>query len=133
MLLGLEDDLYIGTAKQVGSTSVEQPEFSVMFEDDGESGYFYAIDMTKSQPVVDGLFVYNVASVEQPQVMRKLQICWAKSGKIALLFINDYPHAVFDFTRLIGYNHSKYPEPDFTTMWSRQEIDDSLVKEWLKL
>ncbi|MDG6895583.1 DUF2251 domain-containing protein [Volucribacter amazonae] len=133
MLLGLEDDLYIGKAKQIGSTAMEQPQYSVMFEDNGETGYFYAIDTSKPQPVVDALFVYNVASVEQPQLVRKLEICWANNGTMALLFINDYPHAVFDFTRLVGYNHSKYPEPDLATMWSRQQIDEDLIKQWVKL
>lgn len=133
MLLALEDDLYIGTAKQVGSTSMEQPQFSVMFEDDGDSGYFYAIDTRKAQAVVDAVFVYNVTAVEQPQLMRKLEICWANSGTMAFLFINDYPHAAFDFNRLIGYNHSKYPEPDLATMWSREEISEDLVTQWLKL
>ena len=132
MLLALEDDLYIGTEKQVGTTSMAQPHLSVMFVDDSESGYFYAIDTTKENPVVDSLFVYNVASVEAHQVMRKLEICWANDGKMALLFINDYPHAVFDFERLVGYNHSKYPEPDLSTMWSHEEVTNDLVKTWLK-
>ena len=133
MLLALEDNLYIGTPKQVGSTSMEQAHLSVMFEDDGESGYFYAIDTTKPNPIVDSLFVYNVTSVEEHQLCRKLEICWANHGKMALLFINDYPHAVFDFERLVGYNHSKYPEPDLMTMWSHAETTEDLIKQWLKL
>ncbi|TCP94861.1 hypothetical protein EDC44_1136 [Cricetibacter osteomyelitidis] len=133
MLLALEDDLYIGTEKQVGTTSMEHANLSVMFVDDGESGYFYAIDTAKESPIVDSLFVYNVNSVEERQLLRKLEICWAKNGKMALLFINDYPHAVFDFERLVGYNHSKFPEPDISTMWSHEEVTQDLVKDWLKL
>lgn len=68
------------------------------------------------------LFIYNVASIEDRQVMRKLEICWAKDGKMAILFINDYPYGVFDFEHLVGYNCSKYPEPGLMTMRFHKEV-----------
>lgn len=131
LYLTLEDDLYIGTPKQLGSMSNHNDYLSVMFEDDGDTGYFYAIDTRQSQPIVDCLHIYNTNAVEEKSSVRKLQICWSEQGDFVLLLINDYPHAGFDFSKLIGYNHSKYPMPEITSMWSHEEINEEKVKQWL--
>lgn len=130
--LTLENQIYIGQANQQGSTSNQQPNFSVIFEDDGETGYFYAIDMQQDPVIVDSVHIYNVSAVEERHIARKLQICWNKSGDFAILLINDYPHAAFDFVKLIGYNHSKFPPSNLTSLWSREEIGDEQLKQWLK-
>ena len=41
--------------------------------------------------------VYNVDNTRNHHEARKLEICWDESGYLALLLINGYPHAVFDF------------------------------------
>ena len=43
--LTLEDQLFLGQPKQVGTHSTVHEHLAVMFEDDGETGYFYALDM----------------------------------------------------------------------------------------
>lgn len=129
--LALEDQLFIGQTKQVGTGSEQHDHLSVIFEDDGETGYFYALDTRQAMPIVDSLHIYNASAVSEKETARKLQICWSQDGNFALLLINDYPHAAFDFVKLIAYNHSKYPEPEFGSMWSRKVIDDELVKQWL--
>ncbi len=131
--LVLEDQHLIGQSKRQGAHSTVHEHFVVMFEDDGETGYFYAMDLTQTeQPVVDSLHIYNVDAIEARHETRKLQICCSEDGNSAYLLINDYPHGVFDFTRLVGYNHSKYPLPELGSMWSHEEITDKLVVEWLK-
>ena len=111
--LTLEDQLFLGQPKQVGTHSTVHDHLAVMFEDDGETGYFYALDMRQNaQPVVDCLHVYNVDNTRNYHEARKLEICWDESGYLALLLINGYPHAVFDFAHLIGYNTNKHPQPD---------------------
>ncbi len=105
-----------------------------MFEDDGETGYFYAMDLHQvNQPVVDSLFVYNVSDIEQESLKepRRLEICWSEDGYQAFLLINGYPHAVFDFKQFVGYNHSKHPYPELGSMWSRKETTAELVDKWL--
>lgn len=132
LYLTLEDQLFIGQEKQVGSPSTNHDYLSVVFEDDGETGYFYALDTRQQEmPIVDALHVYNVSAVNEKEIARQLQICWSEDGNFALLLINDYPHAAFDFVKLIAYSHSKFPEPEFGSMWSRKEINDDLVKQWL--
>ncbi|TNH03832.1 DUF2251 domain-containing protein [Testudinibacter sp. TR-2022] len=130
--LTLEDQLIIGQATQLGSPSTQHDYLSVMFEDDGETGYFYALDTRQTtMPIVDALHIYNTSAINEKEMARKLQICWSEDGCFALLLINDYPHAAFDFVKLIAYNHSKFPEPEFGSMWSRREITDELVQQWL--
>ncbi|WP_273381856.1 DUF2251 domain-containing protein [Actinobacillus porcinus] len=132
--LVLEDKHLLGQAKRQGAHSTVHDHFVVMFEDDGETGYFYALDLRNQEsPVVDSLFVYSSNDIENKHEARQLQICWTEDGNQAFLLINGYPHASFDFTRLVGYNHSKFPTPEFGSMWSREEINEDLVKKWLNL
>ena len=84
-----------------------------------------------AQPIVDMLHVYNVDSTSNHHEARKLEICWDESGYLALLLINGYPHAVFDFARLVGYNGNKYPQPDLMSMWTREEITNKQAEQWL--
>lgn len=131
LYLTLEDKLLISQPKQIGTHSTQQPHLAVIFEDDGDSGYFYAIDTQQKEAIVDSLHIYNVAAVEQKQIERKLQICWSEDGYFALLLINDYPHAAFDFKQLIAYNHNQFPQPDITSLWSHKFITEDLIKQWL--
>ena len=132
--LTLEDELFLGTPKQVGTHSTVYDHLAVMFEDDGETGYFYALDMRQNeQLIVDMLHVYNVDSASNHHEARKLEICWDASGYLALLLINGYPHAVFDFARLVGYNGSKYPQPDLMSMWTHEEITNDKASQWLNV
>ena len=132
--LVLEDKHLIGQAKRFGVHSTQHEHFVVIFEDDGETGYFYAMDLTsQDQPIVDSLYIYAVDSIENKHEPRQFQICWSENGMQAFLLVNGYPHASFDYTNLIGYNNSKLPMPDLSSMWTHQEINDKLVAEWLKV
>ncbi len=130
----LNDHITLGTPYRNGAHSIKHEHLVVMFEDDGETGYFYALDLRNQEsPVVDSLFVYSANDIENKHEPRQLQICWSEDGNQAFLLINGYPHASFDFIRLVGYNHSKFPTPEFGSMWSREEINEDLVKKWLNL
>ena len=73
--LTLEDQLFLGQPKQVGTHSTVHDHLAVMFEDDGETGYFYALDMRQNaQPVVDCLHVYNADNTRNHHEARKLEI-----------------------------------------------------------
>jgi len=47
------------------------------------------------------------------------------------LLIKGYPHAVFDFAHLIGYNTNKHPQPDLMSMWTHEEITNERATAWL--
>ncbi len=58
------------------------------------------------------------------------QIIWSSSGLKGALFINNYPHAVFDLENRRGYCRTNFPPPDPKfTMYSHEWHDDCL--NWL--
>lgn len=124
----------IGNVQQFGTHSNKQENLAVMFEDDGQTAYFYAIDMNKNESVVDSLHVYNVESIVNVELQNecKLQICWSEGGNVAILLLNDQPYAAFDFVKLIGYNHSHFPEPELGSMWSREKLDHNFISNVLR-
>jgi len=86
--------------------------FSAVFEDDGDTGYFYGLDNAKGeQPIVDALHIYNAHEVTDRHIPSTAQIVWSGSGQQVALFINDYPHAVFDFEHRRGYCRTGFPPP----------------------
>jgi hypothetical protein len=102
--------------------------YATVFEDDGKTGYFYAVDTDVEQgsPVRDALQVYIVSDVTDAALESTLEIGWSDDGLKALLLINDEPHAAFDFTRRQGWCLSGEPAPG-ATGWStasRQWSDD---------
>lgn len=95
--------------------------FSVVFEDDGETGYFYALDMAlEGNPICDALHIYTVENVADRHLPSTLEIGWSDDRKKAMLIINDFPHAVFDFVAKRGYCRSAFPPPSPEGIWSLQ-------------
>jgi len=87
--------------------------FCVVFEDDGETGYFYGLDTgLEEQSILDALHIYDVDDVADKENPSKVQIVWAADGLKAALVINRYPHAVFDFQSRRGYCRTGFPQPD---------------------
>ena len=71
--------------------------YSAFFEDDGETGYFYAMNVDRSENMIlDAVHIYNVANVSDRQRLSSLSIVWSNDGLKCALLINDYPHAAFD-------------------------------------
>ena len=123
-----EQDIQVGKEVVVEGPSPTPP-FAAVFEDDGETGYFYALDTTRTEnPIVDALHIYDVESVTDRHLPSKVQIVWSMDDRKAALLINDYPHAVFDFTAKRGYCRSGFPPPS-EDGWSAQghEWDDSVL------
>jgi len=88
------------------------PPFAVVFEDDGDTGYFYALDTSREgNPIVDALHIYNVAGVTDRHLPSTVQIIWSADDRKAALLINGYPHAVFDFAARRGYCRGGFPPP----------------------
>jgi hypothetical protein len=86
--------------------------FAAVFEDDGETGYFYGLDNSRrDQPILDALHVYNVKDISDRSVESLAQIMWSVDGLKVALLINKYPHAVFDFAKRRGYCRTAFPPP----------------------
>jgi hypothetical protein len=102
-------------------------EYGVVFEDDGETGYFYARDFNiEGSLFVDALHIYTVAGVRDADNPSFLRIVWSQDWKRAALLINDSPHAMFDFDNKIGYSVDEFPEPDSKSGWSRAPWNSDL-------
>lgn len=86
--------------------------FGVVFEDDGDTGYFYALDFSAGDnPIQEAVAIYNAAQVTDRGKPSRLAIAWSRDGLAAGLWINDHPHAVFDFARQRGYSRTNFPPP----------------------
>ena len=100
---------------------------AAVFEDDGSTGYFYALDRTLvTEPVVDAVCIYDVDEFEAGQGPSLLHIVWSADGSKVALLIDEHPQAVFDFEEKRGYCRSGFPEPGPEHGWTRRDWDDSL-------
>jgi hypothetical protein len=87
--------------------------YSAVFEDDGDTGYFYAYDRGASEghAILDACHVYNVRNVVDREVPSEVSVIWTADGLKAALLLNGRPHAVLDFTARRGYCRSNWPAP----------------------
>ncbi|MCC7503553.1 MAG: DUF2251 domain-containing protein [Flavobacteriales bacterium] len=102
--------------------------FVAVFEDDGETGYFYALDRALDpEPVIDALHIYNVVDVSDRNVPSHFQLVWSGDGLKVALFINRYPHAAFDFIKKRGYCRTGFPPPHASFSSEGHDWDDSVL------
>jgi hypothetical protein len=106
----------------VGSPSVLEVDgplfpYKVVFEDDGETGYFYALDRSRPSDtqILDAVSIYDVAQMPAASKRVTVAVRWSKAGTRAALLLNDRPEAVFDFASKRGYARSNFPA---TSPWS---------------
>ena len=123
-----EQTFKVGEATTVmGSAPVGN--LSAVFEDDGETGYFYGLDnSSEKQPILDALHIYNTQAVSDRHLPSTAQIVWSSDGQRVALFINDYPHAVFDFERRRGYCRTGFPPPASSFSAEGHEWSDSALE-----
>jgi hypothetical protein len=124
--------LHVGQ-KELFEVDAPGNQFSAFFEDDGDVGYFYALErLQATDQVVDALHIYNVANVTDAQRPSDLSIVWSADGSRCVLLINGYAHAAFDFVAKRGYCRTNFPSlPDLGRGWnsSHQWSDEAVA--WL--
>jgi hypothetical protein len=93
--------------------------FAAVFEDDGDTGFFYALNASlEGNPFQDAVHIYNVANVSEPDKPARAAIGWSIDNRKVVLLINDYPHAIFDFDGKQGYCRSGFPPSNPYGDWS---------------
>jgi len=111
MYLITEDKLNIGQETVIDSfpTSTDK---GVIFEDDGQTGYFYAIEKPDigELKILDGVHVYDVESITDKDTQSEIKIFWTDDLTKSALYINDYCHAIMDFKNQIGLCRNGFPE-----------------------
>ena len=93
--------------------------WSVVFEDEGIAGYFYACDRSKETQeasILDAMLVYNVdaltksdAELARPEPQRIAAIEWSRDGLQAVLYLDGTPQAMYDFRQRCGYCRMDFP------------------------
>jgi hypothetical protein len=83
--------------------------YSAFFDDDGEAGYFYAVDLTSDNLILDVVPVYEAASASAPNRESSLSIVWSADGQKCALLIDGLPQAAFDFAARRGFTRTRVP------------------------
>ena len=101
--------------------SVNSPSvpWTVVFEDEGIAGYFYACDRSKETQeasILDAMLVYNVdaltksdAELGRPEPQRIAAIEWSRDGQQAVLYLDGTAQAMYDFQQRCGYCRMDFP------------------------
>jgi hypothetical protein len=133
VILAAEEEILVGREIVIEGPAPDG-RFGTVFEDDGDTGYFYALDtLAKENQIQDALHIYNVDNVTDRTRPSVVKIGWSRDSQKAVLLINDYPHAVFDFSTCQGFCRTGFPPTRQDGAWSskgHQWIDsvDDLFK-----
>jgi len=129
--LAAQNELLVGDGLVVEAPAGDGT-YVVVFEDDEETGYFYALDTSSTgNPIQNALHIYDVESVADRDKPSVVKIAWSEDHRKALLLINDHPHAVFDFEAKQGHCRTGFPLP-MDNGWSHagHEWDDSALRHF---
>ena len=93
--------------------------WTVVFEDEGIAGYFYACDrsqQTQEHSILDAMLIYNVSALaasdeqlERPEAERIATVEWSRNGLKAVLYLDGMAQALFDFEARCGYCRMDFP------------------------
>ncbi len=93
--------------------------WTVVFEDEGIAGYFYACDRSQEkhdESILDAMLIYNVdalaasdAELARPSAERIATIVWSHDGLKALLYLDGAAQALYDFGLRCGYCRMDFP------------------------
>lgn len=130
IIVTAEEEILVGREVVIEGPAPDSP-FTAVFEDDGTTGYFYAWDLEAEEGTIqDAVHIYNVHNVTDRDKPSVVKIGWSKDSQNAVLLINGYPHAVFDFSSRRGYCRTGFPPPPSNGVWSvaGHQWDDSAIE-----
>ena len=109
-VVAAQEEFLPGQSVVVGGPS-HQNAYEAVFEDDGDTGYFYGLDHDRKPAVLDALHIYDVLELQSPTKPSTAQIVWSGDGLKVILLINGDSHAAFDFSKRRGYCRRDFPKP----------------------
>ena len=86
--------------------------WTVVFEDEGAAGYFYACDrsqQTQEESILDAMLIYNVSALKDAEAERLATVEWSKNGQQAVLYLDGSAQALFDFAQHAGFCRMDFP------------------------
>jgi|SRR6185437_4847352 len=120
-------------------SSSPENRYGVIFEDDGEAAYFYAVEKDEQGEglrVLDALHIHEEDNPEDEDDAQEddepadLKIIWSRDWLKCALVLDGFVHALFDFENQGGYNISEFPPPnEFWTQGDRK-LTPELVKRF---
>ncbi len=125
-----ERDWVAGEDLFVESFSPES-QYGVVFEDDGEAAYFYAVEKDTEGAGLKVLDALHIREIDEDAMENiapaQLKIIWSRDWQKCALVIDGYVHALFDFEAHGGYNINEFPPPnDFWTKGDRKLTDQHI-------
>ena len=100
--------------------------WTVVFEDEGPAGYFYACDRshtTLEDSILDATLIYHVGTplASDDGGERLAAVQWSRDGLQAVLYLDGVAQALFDFAARRGYCRMNFPNfaPDRSDVWDR--------------
>jgi len=136
MKLGAEQQFLVGeppageTEMVMGSFPPTREGLGAVFEDDGSTGYFYAVDQGgEDLEILDALHIYNVEDVADKQLPVTAQIFWNEEENAVALILNGQCHALYDFQRRAGFCRNAFP-PAKNEQAEPRELTDELVQQY---
>ena len=129
MKLGAEAKILVGTPDTFLDSTAANGTAGVVFEDDGTTGYFYAVRPGAELEILDALHVYDVANVTDRQLPATVQIFWDATETAAVLLISGYGHALYDFQRAAGFCRNAFP-PARNGQAPKRELTDELIEQY---
>ncbi len=86
--------------------------WTVVFEDEGIAGYFYACDRsqeTQEHAIMDAMLIYNVGTMQNSENERLAAVEWSRNGLEAVLYLDGTAQGMFDFAQRRGYCRLDFP------------------------
>lgn len=118
-----------GAENRLLSSTAPHGDYEVMFEDDGSTGYLYALRNRPAPQLLDALHIYNVADIADRDVPVTATIIWNEAGDAAAFVLNGYCHALYDFRQQAGFCRTAFPPPP-PAQEAPRELTDELVDQY---
>ncbi len=129
-MLAIYEEVIYTVGQEILLSSGVDSSNAVVFEDNGETGYFYAISRENGIEILDALHIYGVGNVVDKDIPSQLKILWTEDEMKAILSINNYYHAVFDFQNQAGYCRNAYPNPHSSwTKVKERKLTDRVIEK----
>lgn len=131
--------------------------YGVVFEDDGEAAYFYAVekdDEGAGLRVLDALHIREVGDSEEDELPEEdeqpgddvedgdagepgeaaapadLKIIWSRDWLKCALVLDGFVHAIFDFENQGGYNINEFPPPNSIWTQGDRKLTPELIQRF---
>ena len=86
--------------------------WTVVFEDEGPAGYFYACDRsreTQEESILDAMLIYTGSALDDRERERLASVQWSRDGQKAVLYLDGNAQAMADFSSHQSFCRSNFP------------------------